>query len=73
MTMYPDDCARKHDPTKDSRWSSLRKLNIKANILRGKISKHEDIDKNMTELKETNDIIKKLLKEINKDKMKNEN
>ena len=50
MTMYPDDWARKHDPTKDSRWSSVRGLRIKANILRGKISKNRRIIQNEDDL-----------------------
>tara|TARA_R110002110_G_scaffold2258_3_gene10258 strand:+ start:3971 stop:4243 length:273 start_codon:yes stop_codon:yes gene_type:complete len=50
MTMYPDDWARKKDPTKDSRWSSVRGLRVKANILRGKISKNQKIIQNEGEL-----------------------
>jgi len=50
MTMYPDDWARKKDPTKDSRWSSVRGLRVKANILRGKISKNRRIIQNEDEL-----------------------
>ncbi len=50
MTMYPDDWARKADPTKDSRWSSVRGLRIKANILRGKISKNRRIIQNEDDL-----------------------
>lgn len=50
MTMYPDDWARKADPTKDSRWSSVRGLTIKANILRGKISKNKKIIQNEDDL-----------------------
>ena len=48
--MYPDDWARKKDPTKDSRWSSVRGLRIKANILRGKISKNKKIIQNEDDL-----------------------
>ena len=48
--MYPDDWARKADPTKDSRWSSVRGLRIKANILRGKISKNRRIIQNEDDL-----------------------
>ena len=48
--MYPDDWARKADPTKDSRWSSVRGLRIKANILRGKISKNKKIIQNEDDL-----------------------
>ena len=50
MTMYPDDWARKADPTKDSRWSSVRGLRVKANILRGKISKNRRIIQNEDDL-----------------------
>lgn len=50
MTMYPDDWARKKDPTKDSRWSSVRGLRVKANILRGKISKNRRIIQNEDDL-----------------------
>ena len=48
--MYPDDWARKADPTKDSRWSSVRGLRVKANILRGKISKNRRIIQNEDDL-----------------------
>ena len=50
MTMYPDDWARKKDTTKDSRWSSVRGLRVKANILRGKISKNRRIIQNEDDL-----------------------
>ena len=65
--MYPDDCARKADPTKDSRWSSVRGLTIKANILRGKISKNKKIIQNEDDLTPEN--FQSLLQEIEEDKM----
>ncbi len=67
MTMYPDDWARKKDPTKDSRWSSVRGLRIKANILRGKISKNKKIIQNEDDLTPEN--FQSLLQEIEEDKM----
>ena len=67
MTMYPHDWARKADPTKDSRWSSVRGLRIKANILRGKISKNQKIIQNEDDLTPEN--FQSLLKEIEEDKM----
>ena len=67
MTMYPDDWARKKDPTKDSRWSSVRGLRIKANILRGKISKNRRIIQNEDDLTPEN--FQSLLQEIEEDKM----
>ena len=65
--MYPDDWARKKDPTKDSRWSSVRGLRIKANILRGKISKNKKIIQNEDDLTPEN--FQSLLQEIEEDKM----
>ena len=65
--MYPDDWARKEDPTKDSRWSSVRGLRIKANILRGKISKNKKIIQNEDDLTPEN--FQSLLQEIEEDKM----
>ena len=65
--MYPDDWARKKDPTKDSRWSSVRGLRIKANILRGKISKNQKIIQNEDDLTPEN--FQSLLQEIEEDKM----
>ena len=67
MTMYPDDWARKKDPTKDSRWSSVRGLRVKANILRGKISKNRRIIQNEDDLTPEN--FQSLLQEIEEDKM----
>ena len=67
MTMYPDDWARKKDPTKDSRWSSVRGLRVKANILRGKISKNKKIIQNEDDLTPEN--FQSLLQEIEEDKM----
>ena len=65
--MYPDDWARKKDPTKDSRWSSVRGLRVKANILRGKISKNRRIIQNEDDLTPEN--FQSLLQEIEEDKM----
>ena len=65
--MYPDDWARKADPTKDSRWASVRGLTIKANILRGKISKNQKIIQNEDDLTPEN--FQSLLQEIEEDKM----
>ena len=67
MTMYPDDWARKKDPTKESRWSSVSGFRINANILRGKISNYKKIIQNEDDLTPEN--FQSLLQEIEEDKM----
>lgn len=68
MTMYPDDWDRKIDTTKDSRWSSIKKLRIKANIARGNVSKNIHVDENLIVVEECERIISKLIKDINREK-----